>query len=182
MKALAAAMLVLASASHAATTRQLALIDGWQDIKQRAQRMRDTFLAHLGRDAELDRASFEKGVAQAWAKCESIELSERARRRSLSQELMTALALDRLDQRSYDERSAAVERLFAARMVFIYGNLFPRVLDESVSDRTGTIGRRFAAEWALAISQEEADALGLEFRQASGFGPDRASGPFPPEP
>jgi hypothetical protein len=176
MKTLVAAIMVLASAAHAATSRQLALIDGWQEIKQRAQAMRDSFLTNVANDPSLDKDSFDKGIGESWATCESIETRERGRRRALSQELMTAYALKHIDQRTYEARGEAVERLFAARMVFVYGNLFPRILNEAVTDKSGEIGRRYVAGWRVSISQEESDALGLEFRQASGFPPEQTSG------
>ena len=63
--ALAAAIMVLASAAYAATSRQLELVDGWELVKARAQRMRDAFLRTMRGDAGLSPASFEKGVNDA---------------------------------------------------------------------------------------------------------------------
>lgn len=73
----------------------------------------------------------------------------------------------------------ALEKLTLARVTRLYGNIVPRVLDESVMDPSGRrLAREFIPSWALALSEAEADAIEAEYKEKTGLAPD-ALGRFP---
>lgn len=70
------------------------------------------------------------------------------------------------------ERQAALDATIEARMLAIYGSIFPRIVDEAFEDTPGDprAGRRYAGpEWRIVLSWEDSQAYQRWNMDLSGF-------------
>lgn len=177
--ALAVVCLVAASSGPAfsqqpMTAQRRAQIDGlasrWPEVKARASRAQDALLARVAADPAFDAASYRSSLAEAWRLVEKMEESERGRAAVLNGRLHEEVAGGAITEGERTRRSNAVARLFQLRMLFAYGNLMPRILDESVTVDGRQVGRDYAgADWRLEFTEDEMRAVHPGYRAATGF-------------
>lgn len=141
----------------------------WQEVKSKARRTKNEFLSTIAQDSRFDYRSFQGPIAEAWSICEGIEQTERNRQEHLSRLLDEELSKGEISLGERVRRGGIVAKIFQIRMLFTYGNLMPRILDESTA-ASGQQGRLFAGpEWEVVLSQEEMNNLHGEYRKLSGF-------------
>jgi hypothetical protein len=138
----------------------------WTSYRNRAERMMAAFPAAVAREGG-DRKSFEKLIADVRALCAQIVATE-AETADIARETIRASEPPSAARLA---RENAARSLYEVRALTVYGNMLPRILDESTQDRAGrNDGRRFAgAEWSLAVDFAEAGAYGRALTERAGF-------------
>lgn len=138
----------------------------WMEAKALAGRMIDAFAAA----PDLDASERERLARRLRAMASSIEDVEAKVAELARAEIRAAQTASTLR----DGREAAVDELFAARMLALYGNLVPRLLDDAVTEGGEPVGRRWAGpEWRVAIALHESAAYNRWELAQAGFTPDR---------
>lgn len=160
------------------------LASSWRDRKARAERIKDRFLLEVRADKNLDAAAFEKGIAEAWALLESVEEKEQRRFDRLGGILDDEAASSRIDPVVLAREKAVLGKIHNLRRLMLYGNMLPRILDESVVKDGQQVGRSYASpEWAVPVKWEEGQALHWRYYpKLSRFSQADLSGPAPEAP
>ncbi len=153
----------------------------WAEVKARGRRATDALLARVAVDPAYDAASYRKGLDSAWATLESIEQSEIRRQGLLDARLRSEAASGVITLAQLAQRSEVVARLVCLRLLFAYGDILPRVLDEAVRVNDRNVGRYYAgADWQQVLTQDEwREVHGDRLEEASRFlPPELLDGPF----
>lgn len=132
--ALASLLLTLAVARAAAAGGP-----AWVRAKADARRWTDNLLAKVRADPRFDAASFDGKLGEAWKMAANIERGERER--------------DAERAKAVPKERARSRRILELNLLYVYGNVLPRILDESTSEALP--GRAYAGkDLALAIEEE----------------------------
>jgi hypothetical protein len=125
----------------------------WTAAKADAQRWRDNLLAGVAKTGQYDVASFQKTLDEAWRIAARIEGHERT------------LHLKRI--KAVPEQKKLSREIMELNLLYVYGNILPRILDESTELAPG---RAYAGgDLKVAISEtdfrarEAAQRVGAEF-------------------
>ncbi len=152
------------------------LLPRWQEVKSKASWTKNKFLSGIARDSKFNYQSFQSQIEEAWSLCENIERTERNRQGYLLGLLDKAFSKGKISQDEQIHRAGIVSKIFQIRMLFTYGSMMPRILDES-TEESGQQGRLYAGpEWEGVLTQEEMKSLHGEYRTLSGFPPDLLDG------
>jgi hypothetical protein len=147
----------------------------WPEAKARALRGFQAMSAAIAADSRLDHARFQSHIDEAWEAALRIEAREQRRRELL--EVRLEAENGGVPTGEQARRSRALSRLFELRMLFTYGNLMPRIMDETVTEDGRQAGRALAGpDWQIDISQDEMRALHQGVRDATGFPSDALDG------
>jgi len=99
-----------------------------------------------------------------------MERTERNRQKYLSGLLDEKFSEGKISQYERNRRTGIVSKIFKIRMLFIYGSMMPRILDECVIEDGRQTGRLYAGtDWEIVFTQEEMKSLHDEYRNLSGF-------------
>jgi hypothetical protein len=125
--------------SGSAIARAAVSEPSWQDAKDQAHRWTGEMIENIARDGRYDVEDFKSHFRDVWATAKNIETTERTQHKK------------RLAAAPQERR--LMERIFELRMLYIYGNLLPRILDESTSHAPG----RAFMDSKLVLAIEEPD-------------------------
>ncbi len=186
-RSLLAVAVLLASASLSAAQAAMsparraeidAQVSQWTEAKARGRRATDALLARIAADRAYDAASFRKAMADTWRMLEGLEQGERRRQQKLEERLATTASLGIISGTERAVRSEAVDRLFQLRMLSVYGDILPRILDESVRVNNRDIGRHYAgADWRQVLTEDEMRLVHVDYRAATGLSLDLLDDP-----
>ncbi len=152
------------------------LLPQWQEAKSKAALTRDVFLSGIAQDSRLNYESFRSHIEKAWSFCEGIERMEDSRQQYLSKLLHDEFSKGSISADEWLRRTDLVSKIFQIRMLFTYGNLMPRILDEA-TEQTGKQGRFYAGPgWGILLNQEEMRNLHKEYKELVGFPPQVLDG------
>lgn len=113
----------------------------------------------------------EAWSAQVWKLGGEIEKKQAELEAKLAAKLTEMAAAGTISKETAASRRAAVSQLTGARMLWIYGDLFPRIVEESLVDADGkSVGREWAGDaWFHAITEGEFMALSRAIIPETGF-------------
>lgn len=168
MLALALAVLPAAPASALSGSRRediRIMSSGWTTYRNSAMRMMNAFPVLAAKDgATGDLHGLMREVRSLTAEIEDVQagIFDVAREAIRASEPPSAARLDR--------EQAAVE-LYEVRMLTVYGNMIPRVLDETFTDRRGVnYGREYCGpEWAIALTWDEMVEYSRDLKRRTGL-------------
>lgn len=141
------------------------MASGWTTYRNSAMRMMTNFPALAAKDGVTgDLHKLMRDLRALTAEIEDVQagIFDVAKETIRESESPSAARLDR-------ER-AAVE-LYEVRMLAVYGNMIPRVLDEAFVDRRGVnYGREYCGpEWAIALTWDELVEYSRELKRRTGL-------------
>lgn len=142
----------------------------WQDVKAQEKRAVDTFLATIEKSPNTYNVSgFRASVDEALKHCANIEATERARFIKLKTRMDEDVRNGKMSLEEWNRRSTALTRLAHIRVLYVWGNLLPRILDEAPSN-AGVKGRTLAGpDWEIVLTEDEMKELHADYKRECGF-------------
>lgn len=142
------------------------LLPLWPGTKAKSERMAAVFRTNATAATGTDPNPQLIKIAELWT---SIEKQELSRLTSLKTSLDAQEADGTIDTKQRQARYAALTKTFQLKMLYLYGNMVPRIIDEFVV-KDGVPGRRFAgAEWGLELTNGEFYSLLHVYADETGF-------------
>ena len=124
----------------------------WETAKADAQRWTAALLSGVEKDGRYDVESFKTHLAEAWRLAANIERAQRS--------------LDRKRAAAVPAEKRLSRRMLELNLLYVYGNVFPRVIDESTD--FAVPGRVYAGgELKTSIDEETYRARDAALRNAS---------------
>lgn len=147
-----------------------ALLPDWASQKSKAEKMVTLFLKNIKERSEFDRDDFKAHLDEAESLLADIEKREQKLLKKLKGILDELLSSGQIGVQEKGNREKAVTTIVQLRMLYIYGNLLPRILDECVVINGQQTGKQFAgSDWKIQITEEEFKKLQTDYASASGF-------------
>ncbi|MFC1679659.1 hypothetical protein ACFL2T_05565 [Elusimicrobiota bacterium] len=156
------------------TKRERALLvmkNDWKGYKTLGKKMIDAYVAKIAIMSPRQRDQAKGVMDEAWTLVEGIEDKELKR----ADRLIARLRTEEKDKKRLASRKQAVIDLFQLRMLFIHGNMVPRIVDEGVRSpgTTTPMGRMFAApHWRMTLYENEFKPLHEIIKTRTGFPPE----------
>lgn len=141
----------------------------WQDVKSQSRRMLDTYKENMARDTRFNGVAYGPKIEKAWPTILKAEDSERGRFLKLRGVLDRDYRAAKLAAEDWNLRTSAVNKLENLRMLYLYGNMLPRIIDQTTED-AGFKGRELAGpDWELVLTEDEYKAVEDGYKKDSGF-------------
>lgn len=129
----------------------------WRELRSAARRATAAIRASARDEGGADLEGVLARLDEAWDLCGRIETREMLHRDALAARLRAQATAGALTADEAARRLDYVDRVARVHMLLLYGNIMPRILDETWVDREQRpIGHRWAGpDWAVAVAQEQ---------------------------
>lgn len=154
-----------------------ALLSDWAGQKSKAEKMVTLFLKNIKERSEFNYDDFKSHLDKAMSLSADIEKREQKRLKKMKGVLDELLSSGRISAQEKEKREKALTAIIQLRMLYVYGNLLPRILDESVVINGQRSGKQFAgSDWKIQVTEEEFKKLQSDYISASGFSKEDLDG------
>ena len=141
----------------------------WKEVKAQSKRVSEHMFGAVAADARFDIEQMRKVMAEAWGWCEGLETMERKREVFLLNIIEGQFSEKKISQDERLRKSESVSKLIQLRMLYIYGNLVPNILDQ-FCDIDGVTGRAWAGpEWQIHLGKEDFETISKEYKAPLGI-------------
>jgi len=140
-------------------------MSAWQNVKERANQFSENILQGAIANPQINYQRSKTQLQSGWPIAQYLEKKASLWQSQALAQLAADVSSGKINSQQQSACTAAVNKTFQLRVLYIYGTVFPQFLNDSLQQDGKSIGAQYAGPaWQLEASQQEAQALAENYR------------------